>query len=593
MIGGAWYLYDQSSMALHSESAEHNKQLEASIEFIGGIARLKQLIASEPHENSKVEESFKFAKESIPTQDEKFLKDFNRLKELNLKTKELKIRFRHQKAQVEQRWRELETVLDQQIMERMKKSQEFMPTFKKNLGRWSKNIPFLDKLRDSIDVSYVNHESFAEIAELIKLSRQMADLLIHSQGNESFDKKVKELIKELDQVKIPIKTKGSISGLLWRVVVEKKKLISLSQRLTSNALATNKVRSALNKTIDQVVIPKWERDSGEFYKNHWSKRVEQNQMYLLLFCGVGLLFILALSLIFLKIFPGLSRLESQAKSILTQETSKKITEIPNNEIGDVMLAFNNMLDDLESYLHTIKSKEQEKIKLQDALLRMKSINEMGEFSAKMAHELKNPLSILSFCLSDAKELIDNGQYHEVNSELEKCQSALKRLSLTASKLGAKRAYSKPETCNLYDLLADLVEMYQGLVQKENIEITLVKNNIENDPTVYVPRLELSGAVANLLDNGIEYYQHSQNIPKRAIELELSTDDKRVYLSIKNFSHKALESKGLFDLTSESKKGILRGLGLVIVKEVVVSSGGKIDYHYENHKSSFNIDLPLS
>src|SRR5690606_2067533 len=112
---------------------------------------------------------------------------------------------------------------------------------------------------------------------------------------------------------------------------------------------------------------------------------------------MGVFIILVMLFIFLSIFPFLNILEEKAKLIGMGDFVTKIDKkIPHNEIGKVMSAFNDMALELSRYIQRLKDHEQEKIQLTDAIQRLRRANELGEFSAKMAHELKNPISILTF-----------------------------------------------------------------------------------------------------------------------------------------------------------------------------------------------------
>ncbi len=265
-------------------------------------------------------------------------------------------------------------------------------------------------------------------------------------------------------------------------------------------------------------------------------------------------------------------------------------KIPNNEIGQVMNAFNEMAMELSKHLEKIKEHEQEKTQLTNSIQKMRRINELGEFSAKMAHELKNPLSILNFCLNDALDASIKGDNTKSTNELKKSLHAMERLKVISGRLGAKSSFTESESINVKQMIDELVSMYDSLISKEDVSINVGANS--DDILINAPKLELMGAISNLFDNAIEYLK-SNKAGNSDIEVAIRKDANIALIEVSSKGKKIDDPDKLFNSFYSDKKSITRGMGLVIVKDIVESIGGSIKYDNEAGVNKFIIKLPTS
>ena len=208
----------------------------------------------------------------------------------------------------------------------------------------------------------------------------------------------------------------------------------------------------------------------------------------------------------------------------------------------------------------------------------------------MAHELKNPLSILRFCLSDAEEAVRENDSGRALVELERSQKSLERLLVIASKLGTKNRALPKENLVVEDMILELVNMYKSLLKAENIKIISVKSKSNADLRINGSRLELMGAISNIIDNAIDFYKDN-NGHERLIELITFSKQSHISIIISNYGPEILNGENIFNELHSTKKGLARGMGLVIARDIITSHGGKLEYEYVDNKVQFKITLP--
>lgn len=121
-------------------------------------------------------------------------------------------------------------------------------------------------------------------------------------------------------------------------------------------------------------------------------------------------------------------LMSASKKVGQGDLSQKITGIHNDEIGDLSMAFNNMVDDLDrargelreknSQLtdanHTLSQTMQELKETHAQLIQSEKMASLGELTAGIAHEIQNPLNFVNNFSELNADLID-----ELQEEIEK------------------------------------------------------------------------------------------------------------------------------------------------------------------------------
>lgn len=160
--------------------------------------------------------------------------------------------------------------------------------------------------------------------------------------------------------------------------------------------------------------------------------------------------------------------------------------------------------------------------------------EMAEFSARVAHELRTPLMLLRMRVENAPAGTPHLFQEELQDELGRLSRFVER-SLLAAK--AEQGALKPDASPLFlsDLLHDVADDYQLLAEEQRINMTLrVEKNIQVHGDSDLIRQALHG----LLENAVRY-------GKSEILVHCSNEDDVPVVSIRNdFDPATMPSSGL-------------------------------------------------
>jgi signal transduction histidine kinase len=152
----------------------------------------------------------------------------------------------------------------------------------------------------------------------------------------------------------------------------------------------------------------------------------------------------------------------------------------------------------------------------------KSFNDMGEYSAKVAHELRTPLAILRLKVEQAGNRIAHELAEELQAELHQLTHVVDQ-SLLMAKAGQGRLVLHPRDFDLTELLADVAEDFALLAQEEDRRVNVSARSpciVLADPK-YARQM-----IHNLISNALKHGQGE-------IRLKLSTVHAAHRLTIAN------------------------------------------------------------
>lgn len=227
--------------------------------------------------------------------------------------------------------------------------------------------------------------------------------------------------------------------------------------------------------------------------------------------------------------------------------------------------------------------------------RIERMAALGQLLSGIAHELKNPLFVLSGRLQLIREKLAAGQKEDLPQDLEKVEEAAKRMTHVTERFltMAKPVPPRQSACTVPALLQQTLEFVANELMKNKIEVsTDVRPNL---PAVMAdPRL-LQEAFLNLMLNAMHAMVSAHQRGKLTVSARRQGD--WIEVRIQDDGPGILpEHRGkLFEpFFSTKPAGEGTGLGLWTVRSVVEGLKGQVGYETEiGQGTTFIVRLPVS
>lgn len=203
---------------------------------------------------------------------------------------------------------------------------------------------------------------------------------------------------------------------------------------------------------------------------------------------------------------------------------------------------------------------------------------IGDLSARLAHDLRNPLSILKISLENIKLVY--GEKSNVVKSFQRIDNAIDRITHQLEDV-MDFVREKPimlKSCGLFDILDSSIDV---LNIPESVKITYPKNDL----AIICDPYQMSIVFTNIILNGIQAIKEKGEID---ISASYSDDSLKVIFTDSGSIIPPEIIFKIFDpLFTTKQKGT--GLGLASCKTIIESHGGSI--RVNNNPTSFKITLP--
>ncbi len=228
----------------------------------------------------------------------------------------------------------------------------------------------------------------------------------------------------------------------------------------------------------------------------------------------------------------------------------------------------------------------------------RSYQQIQQFTADAAHELRTPLSVMRIAVDNALDLenitSDTHNNLEITSRQIHHLSHLAEDLLWLSRLEAKQSPLQQQPCCLNDLVSDLEEELAPLAIANSIDLRL---EILTKQQLYIigDNDRLYRSIANLIHNAIQYTSADG-----IVTIYLTHSDRTAIVTIQDngIGIAPADLPHIFDRfyriqSDRSRTTGGNGLGLAIARAIVTAHHGKIQVHSQlNLGSKFTVNLPL-
>ena len=300
-----------------------------------------------------------------------------------------------------------------------------------------------------------------------------------------------------------------------------------------------------------------------------------NLYVVMLMISIGLVVIISE-----RIVQPIKLIQSKMETIELGKSYEKIEYSNEDEIGQLVTEYNNMVDKLDESAKQLAKGERE--------------TAWREMAKQVAHEIKNPLTPMKLSIQFLTRSWANGN-SDFESVLTKVSSTLVQQIDTLSSIAtefssyAKLPQPKAQNLNLVEVLENVVLLYQTV---ENADVTSDFGGHTNVPA-FVDKEQMTRVFVNIIKNA------TQAIPegvrgKIHVSLDVKDDSKIVVRIADNGCGIPDEIREKLFTPNFTTKSSGSGLGLAMVRNMVVNANGDITFESEVGKgTTFIITLPLS
>lgn len=268
----------------------------------------------------------------------------------------------------------------------------------------------------------------------------------------------------------------------------------------------------------------------------------------------------------------LNQIAEAASCVARGDFSKRVQVIGQDEIADLGNAFNNMAESLDA-----------------------SESVRRNFVANVSHELKTPMMTITGFIDGILDGVikdeNKTKYLKiVSSEIKRLSRLVKRM-IDLSCIENEKVKVNLSEVDIFAELLDVLLFFEQKISDKKIEV----KGVDSCSRVFLQADKdmIHQALYNLVENAVKFTNK-----KGYIKVKLSEDNEFCKLSIENTGQSIDpdEIKFIFDRfyktdksRSEDKTGI--GLGLYIVKKIVLLHGGEIKAESSEKSTVFLLALP--
>ncbi len=283
---------------------------------------------------------------------------------------------------------------------------------------------------------------------------------------------------------------------------------------------------------------------------------------LVLVLGVG--FILART-----ITRRIRNLASLTTDISEGRFDRPVPESGRDEIGRLAVAFNRMQRGLQKY--------------RDKLLSVEKMAALGQVSAAIAHEVRNPLNSIAMNVQamENDDALDRRALEIIRGEVERLKVVIEDMLDIA-----RVPHSNPAPADLKEICESMLRLMEKRL--EHLHIRLVRDYAEDLPQIQVDTNRLRQVIMNLALNAADSMPEGGTLTVTT----LLENGRAVCLIADTGRGIAPEHREkVFDMTFTTRPGGT-GLGLAICRRIIEEHGGGIDFETGTEGTTFRFDLPV-
>lgn len=219
---------------------------------------------------------------------------------------------------------------------------------------------------------------------------------------------------------------------------------------------------------------------------------------------------------------------------------------------------------------------------------------LGEMSVGIAHEINNPLSVISTSAQMLSRMVQKGKISDevVSSYYEKTNKAVNRISAIVG--GLKLLSHQSDRVPKSEVWAeDILKETTPFCHEHFLSMGIILEvNSPNDVRLYCHPVQISQVIINLLKNAADAVAEDQ-VKDKWVKLDYKKEEDFFYFIISNGGERISQelANQIFEPFMTTKKHGT-GLGLSISRAIMKEHGGEVYIDLTYQHSTFIMKLPL-
>lgn len=243
-----------------------------------------------------------------------------------------------------------------------------------------------------------------------------------------------------------------------------------------------------------------------------------------------------------------------------------IEQASKDEVGRMVVIFNEMAKNLKT-----------QIEMDEYLARKEKLAMLGEFSAGVAHEIKNPLTSIKMLMQstvEKNETLSTKDMEMIEGEINRIDRIVKDFLTFARP--AQTAYARTD---VNEILGEVIMLTRPEIERSRIE--LINEFADQVPEVVASPDDIKQVILNIVLNAIQAMEKGGRL-----RITSSAHDGTVSIRVSDSGPGISEEdlKHVFDPFFTTKKDGT-GMGLAIVDRIVREYGGHVRIHTEAGKGT--------
>ncbi len=293
-----------------------------------------------------------------------------------------------------------------------------------------------------------------------------------------------------------------------------------------------------------------------------------NLLSLFVITGIlGLIIILYLSKIMTK---PLRLLQEKINLVSIEKQNEKIVWEEKDEIGQLIEAYNQMVEKLEQSAELLKHSERERA--------------WGEMARQITHEIRNPLTPMKLNVQYLLKAYEQKDKHFDEKLKNISQTLINQIEALNEVAGmfsdfSKTSLPKKEKANLLIAIKDSITLFK---KSYHVTFDLVAPE-ENDLWVKASSKSLMRIFNNLTKNAVQAMEH---VTDKRIEVEIIPEENDITVRFTDFGKGiAMENKRSIFQPYFTTKSTGTGLGLAIVRNMMKEMEGSVTFESESGRGT--------